>query len=111
MPTHCRCASSCRLTALPGFEQIAAVRDTARRSAEAADRIRPFVRETPLVLSPAFSDSAGAEVWFKLENRQHTGSFKFRGAINRLLTLPVHSLLRERDLARLERWIDHYAAN
>lgn len=37
--------------------------------------------------SPAFSDALGADVWFKLENRQTTGSFKLRGATNRLLTL------------------------
>ena len=34
-----------------------------------------------------FSAETGAEVWFKLENLQHTGSFKLRGAANRLLTL------------------------
>jgi threonine dehydratase len=37
--------------------------------------------------SVAFSDKLGADVYFKLENRQSTGSFKFRGATNRLLTL------------------------
>ena len=37
--------------------------------------------------SDAFSKITGADVWFKLENRQRTGSFKLRGATNRLLTL------------------------
>ncbi len=54
---------------------------------EAADRIDGIIRETPLRRSAAFSDATGAEVHFKLENRQHTGSFKLRGAANCLLTL------------------------
>jgi len=40
-----------------------------------------------MVRSPSFSDELGADVWLKLENRQTTGSFKLRGASNRLLTL------------------------
>ena len=46
-----------------------------------------LVRETPLDYSPKFSEETGAQVWFKLENLQHTGSFKLRGAVNRLMTL------------------------
>lgn len=37
--------------------------------------------------SSTFSDDTGADVYLKLENQQHTGSFKLRGAINRLMTL------------------------
>ncbi len=44
--------------------------------------------------SAAFSDIAGADVWFKLENRQYTGSFKIRGATNRLLTLTAEERSR-----------------
>lgn len=55
---------------------------------EAADRrIRPHARETPLLWSPALSDRAGTGIHLKLENLQHTGSFKLRGALNRMLTL------------------------
>lgn len=54
---------------------------------DAEARIRPHVRETPVVHSPALSDVAGAEVWLKCENLQVTGSFKVRGATNRLLAL------------------------
>lgn len=43
--------------------------------------------ETPLAYSQAFSEALGASVYFKLENRQTTGSFKLRGAMNRLMTL------------------------
>jgi len=40
-----------------------------------------------LLRSAAFSDALAADVYFKLENRQTTGSFKLRGATNRILTL------------------------
>lgn len=63
---------------------IGQVSDYARA---ARKRIGELVRKTPLHYSPRFSDETGAEVYFKLENLQHTGSFKLRGAANRLLTL------------------------
>ncbi|MEP6493669.1 MAG: pyridoxal-phosphate dependent enzyme [bacterium] len=53
----------------------------------AADRIRPFIRRTPLVRSSALSAIAGGDVYLKLENEQITGSFKLRGATNVLATL------------------------
>lgn len=49
--------------------------------------LRPQVAVTPLLFSPAFSDSLQCEVWFKGEHLQHTGSFKFRGASNKLRLL------------------------
>ena len=49
--------------------------------------IRPYVRETYLEYSPFYSRKTGARVYFKLENLQHTGSFKLRGAMNKLLSL------------------------
>jgi threonine dehydratase len=54
----------------------------------AADRIRSHVRRTPLILSEGLSAIAGGEVYLKLENDQITGSFKLRGAMNVLATLP-----------------------
>lgn len=54
---------------------------------QAAKRVDAIIRETPLRRSAAFSDATGAEVFFKLENLQHTGSFKLRGAANCLMTL------------------------
>lgn len=53
----------------------------------AANRIAPHIRETPLDCSPFFSELTGADVYLKLENLQHTGSFKLRGAFNKLLSL------------------------
>ena len=54
----------------------------------AAHRINPNIRETPLDHSPYFSDLTGANVYLKLENLQYTGSFKLRGAFNKLLSMP-----------------------
>ena len=53
----------------------------------AEKRIRPHVRKTILDFSPAFSTLTGANVYFKLENLQYTGSFKVRGAMNKVLSL------------------------
>jgi threonine dehydratase len=53
----------------------------------AAERIARVIRETPLQYSVAFSDAVGANVYLKLENEQHTGSFKLRGATNCLMNL------------------------
>lgn len=53
----------------------------------AHERIRSFVRETPLDYSLYLSHLTGCQVYFKNENLQYTGSFKIRGALNKLLTL------------------------
>ncbi len=53
----------------------------------AAARIKGRVVRTPLLRAERLSDLAGAEIWLKLENQQYTGSFKERGALNKLLTL------------------------
>ncbi len=50
-------------------------------------RIRPHVRETPVEHSIAISGMGGGRVFLKLENLQTTGSFKLRGAMNKLLSL------------------------
>jgi threonine dehydratase len=49
--------------------------------------IRSHVRETPLEHSLQLSALANCQVYLKLENLQHTGSFKIRGAMNKLLSL------------------------
>ena len=54
---------------------------------KAASRIRNHVRQTPFEKSELISKMTGAEVWLKMENQQFTGSFKFRGAINKMLSL------------------------
>jgi threonine dehydratase len=51
----------------------------------AAEVIRDRILKTPLVHSPTFSRMFDADVFLKLENLQKTGSFKIRGAANRIL--------------------------
>lgn len=54
---------------------------------QAEQKIRPYVLKTPLMGSVFFSAYTQAHVFFKLENEQHTGSFKIRGATNKVLSL------------------------
>jgi threonine dehydratase len=54
----------------------------------AAERIAGKVHRTPCLPSRTFSKLGGGEVWLKYENAQRTGSYKLRGALNRILTLP-----------------------
>lgn len=54
----------------------------------AAARIAPYITETPLVESRALNARIGGRVLLKLETLQRTGSFKFRGALNRILQIP-----------------------
>jgi threonine dehydratase len=54
---------------------------------QAAMAIAGAVARTPVVPAPALSERLGAEVWLKLETQHRTGSFKERGALNKLLTL------------------------
>jgi threonine dehydratase len=53
----------------------------------ARGRISSHVRHTPLRRSPLLSRKTGQDVWLKLESLQETGSFKPRGAFNKLLCL------------------------
>ncbi len=52
---------------------------------EAESRIAGKIIRTPLIYSPTFSTMSGAEVYLKLESMQKAGSFKVRGAVNRIL--------------------------
>jgi len=63
---------------VPGFADVQA----------AARRIAPYAVRTPLVESPVLSARTGGRVFLKLESLQRTGSFKFRGACNRILMIP-----------------------
>lgn len=51
----------------------------------ALDVIAPHVHKTPLIYSNSFSRMFGAELYLKAENLQKTGSFKVRGAFNKLI--------------------------
>ena len=61
-------------TSLPTFDDVLA----------AAARIAPAAHRTPVFTSRTADDALGAEVFFKCENFQRMGAFKFRGAYNAL---------------------------
>jgi threonine dehydratase len=54
---------------------------------KAEQRIAGSIYESPLVYSESLSSLSGNSIYLKLENLQITGSFKERGALNRILTL------------------------
>jgi threonine dehydratase len=54
----------------------------------AAQRLRGVAIRTPLLHSPVLDDLLGARVFLKAETLQRTGSFKFRGACNKLFSIP-----------------------
>ena len=55
----------------------------------AARLINKYIRNTPIEECRSLSDQTNGQVFLKMEHWQKTGSFKIRGALNRLLTLPV----------------------
>lgn len=65
---------------------------TAEQVLAARERLRGRIVETPVVRSVPLSELCGAEVWLKVETLQVTGSFKARGATNRLLGLQAQGI-------------------
>ena len=61
---------------------------------EAALRIRPLARRTPVMTSRGVDELSGKSVFFKCENFQRGGSFKIRGAANLILSLAPEELAR-----------------
>jgi threonine dehydratase len=60
----------------------------------ARQRIAAIAVRTPLIESPALAELAGASVYLKAESLQQTGSFKIRGAANRILSLTAEERAR-----------------
>lgn len=60
----------------------------------ARERLKDQLVYTPCTPSGAFTDLFHGEAWFKFENLQRTGSFKERGALNRMFLMPAEE--RER---------------
>jgi threo-3-hydroxy-L-aspartate ammonia-lyase len=54
----------------------------------AAERLRGVAHRTPVLRSSTFDGLAGAAVWLKCEQFQRGGAFKFRGAYNRIASMP-----------------------
>lgn len=59
---------------------------------EAHIRITPYINKTPVLTSSLLNEIAGANLFFKCENFQKAGSFKSRGAVNAILSLPKEEL-------------------
>jgi threonine dehydratase len=59
---------------------------------EAHNRISTYIHKTPVLSSQSINEMAGCEVFFKCENLQKIGAFKFRGATNALLSLSEEEL-------------------
>ena len=72
------------MNALPSFEQVR----------DAAARIAPHARVTPVLRSAALDALAGAELHFKAEHLQRGGAFKFRGACNAVWSLDDETAAR-----------------
>jgi threonine dehydratase len=64
-----------------------AITNLAQQVEEAAERIRPVVTQTPVEQVTDLAPNSGVDLFFKLENLQQTGSFKLRGASNKILSL------------------------
>ncbi len=54
----------------------------------AARVVAPFAVRTPLLTFPVLNERVGSQVFLKPEMLQRTGSFKFRGAFNKLASIP-----------------------
>ncbi|MDY0004697.1 MAG: pyridoxal-phosphate dependent enzyme [Polyangia bacterium] len=60
----------------------------------AAERIRPHVHRTPVMTSASLDRMAGASLYFKCENLQKVGAFKYRGATNAVQSLTAEQASR-----------------
>ena len=69
--------------------QLSRTLPTAADVDAAAQRLLGVALRTPLVTSPVLDTITGARVFLKAETLQRTGSFKFRGAYNRLAAIPL----------------------
>ena len=63
-------------------------RPTADDVEAAASRLAGVAVRTPLINSPVLDAAVGARVFLKAETLQRTGSFKFRGAYNKISQIP-----------------------
>lgn len=59
---------------------------------EASKRIKDFAHRTPVLTSEAINSITGSNVYFKCENFQKVGAFKFRGAFNAVASLKEEEL-------------------
>lgn len=74
---------------MPSPDDVAVAVPTAADVDTAAERLAGVALRTPLVSSPVLDTLMGGRVFLKAETLQRTGSFKFRGAYNRLAAIPA----------------------
>ena len=67
---------------------------TLQQIEEARSKITPYVRRTPTIRLRPLRDELPYTIWLKCENLQVTGSFKARGAVNRVLALTPEEISR-----------------
>jgi len=60
----------------------------------AYERIKPYIHKTPVLTSRLLNEHFGCELFFKCENFQKVGAFKFRGATNAVLSLSAEERAR-----------------
>jgi len=60
----------------------------------ASERIKGYIHQTPVMTSLNLNEIIGAEIFFKCENFQKAGAFKFRGASNNILSLTEDEMKR-----------------
>jgi threonine dehydratase len=63
---------------IPSFSEVS----------KAHQKIAPFIHRTPVLTNHQVDERSGANVFFKCENFQKVGAFKFRGACNAVFSLP-----------------------
>jgi len=61
---------------------------------DARERLKPYIRHTPLLRAERIEEAAGCQVYLKPETLQVTGSFKIRGALNKSLSLPREEIAK-----------------
>ncbi|MDQ7728876.1 threonine/serine dehydratase [Halomonas sp. SpR8] len=63
-------------------------RPTIQDIREAQERLKPYIKHTPLLRGEKMDEALGCQIYLKPENLQITGAFKIRGALNKSLSLP-----------------------
>src|SRR6267142_4293413 len=74
-------------SAMPDRADLKPQQPTWEAIATAHARIAPRIHRTPMLRSESLNAMCGAELFFKCENLQKTGSFKIRGATNAIFSL------------------------
>ncbi len=91
----CLCLDGLTITIMEQNEVLKALqRDHAAELKQAAQRLKGTARHTEIIPSPVLSDMTGHQILLKPENLQVTGSFKIRGAYNKIASLSEDQLAR-----------------